>query len=224
MRLALTLTVALVFSTIFAASAHADGVAQLSAGGSHTCAVMPDGGVKCWGSGFFGQLGNGSTANRNIPTDVLGLGTRAIAVSAGGFHTCAIIAGGAVKCWGKGLNGQLGDGTSTAIRTLPVDVIGLGEAVVQISAGDFHTCAVTASGGVKCWGANTSRQLGHGLVSSSTVPVNVGGAIPLTGATAVDAGGEHTCAIVAGFVKCWGKNFSGQLGIGFFTSSNQSLP
>ena len=124
---------------------------SVAAGGSHTCAVTSGGRVKCWGWNGYGQLGDGTTDSRTTPMDVSGLASGVIAVAAGRYHTCAVTAGGGVKCWGSNGRGQLGDGTTTD-RLTPVDVSGLGSGVSTLAAGAEHTCAVTAGGGVKCWG------------------------------------------------------------------------
>ena len=150
------------------------GVAQVSAGSGHTCAVMTGGGAKCWGGNSNGELGDGTTIGSFTPVDVSGLTSGVAQINAGGTHTCAVTTSGSAKCWGLNLNGQLGDGTLVR-RTVPVDVSGLTSGVALISASSLHTCALTTSGGVKCWGLNAFGQLGDGTLTSSTIPVNTSG-------------------------------------------------
>ncbi|MBK8049793.1 MAG: hypothetical protein IPK16_23415 [Anaerolineales bacterium] len=138
----------------------------------------------------------------------------ATAVAAGGAHTCALTTVGGVLCWGENGAGQLGDST-TVDRWTPVAVTGLASGVQSIAAGANHSCAVTATGGVKCWGDNAFGQLGDGSKTDRRAPVDVVG---LTGGVrSVAAGGgavgEHTCAVTsANGMKCWGDNAYGQLG------------
>ena len=103
----------------------ASGVRAVAAGGGHTCALVEDGGVKCWGWNGYGQLGDGTCAERHTPVDVSGLSSATPAISAGGNHTCALLAGGGVSCWGYNGYGQLGDGT-TDTRATPGEVLGFG--------------------------------------------------------------------------------------------------
>ena len=185
------------------------GVTAIAAGAYHTCGLTEAGGAKCWGDNDWGQIGVPSIG-RKPPTDVTGLASGVTAVTAGFLHTCALTTAGGVKCWGSNNSGQLGDGSTTK-PSAPVDVTGLGSGVVAIAAGSDHTCALTAAGGVKCWGSNGSGQLGNSSFTGSLTPVNVTGLA--SGVTAIAAGGAHTCALTAaGGMKCWGENRQGQLG------------
>jgi alpha-tubulin suppressor-like RCC1 family protein len=195
------------------------GVISIAAGGEQTCALMTAGGVKCWGVNTNGQVGDNTTTMRTSPVDVTGLASGVVAVSAGGSHTCALVSGGTMKCWGANTQGQLGDG-STAQSLTPVAVTGVTNAA-EISAGGQHTCARTAAGGLACWGWNSSGQLGDGTTTSRNTP---GGIIGFTGiAAGISAGQEQTCATTAGgLIRCWGRNDQGQLGDG--TTVQRPLP
>lgn len=193
-------------------------VVALSAGSYYTCAVTRSGGVKCWGGGQDGQLGNGAFWNQAQPADVAGLNSGAIAVAGGGNHTCALLAGGAVKCWGANGNGQLGAGAADPALATPVDVVGLPAPVASLALGDRHTCAQLVDGRFRCWGGNALGQLGDGTRTNRATPTAVLELdMPIA---AVSAGGVHTCAVLMnGGVKCWGFNIKGQLGDGTKTDS-----
>jgi alpha-tubulin suppressor-like RCC1 family protein len=194
--------------------------AMVAAGAAHTCVLTTGGGVACWGANDSGQLGDGTTTDRPAPVPVAGLATGVAAIAAGDNHTCLLTTAGGVKCWGANDSGQLGDGTTTH-RLSPVPVAGLGSGVTAIAAGVSHTCAVTTSGGVTCWGSNSNRQLGDGTTTTHTVPVSVNGLT--SAAVAVAAGGLHTCALTTGGgVQCWGDNTTGELGDG--TSMTRTVP
>jgi alpha-tubulin suppressor-like RCC1 family protein len=149
----------------------------------------------------------------------------AFRIAAGGYHSCAVVAGGSVKCWGQNGSGELGNGTTaTGIDgyglKVPVDVVGIIGAT-DVDAGGSFTCALLSTGAVKCWGSNGFGQLGNGTNTDSNVPVDVVG---VSGATAITTGIQHACAVVAGgAVKCWGKNNYGQLGDGTTTDSNTAV-
>jgi alpha-tubulin suppressor-like RCC1 family protein len=161
-------------------------------------------------------LGRGSY--RTVPVAVSGLASGVIAISAGHGHTCALTSSGAVKCWGYGYDGALGNGIWILNSKVPVDVSGLASGVKAISTGDWHTCAITSAGGAECWGSG--GQVGNGAWTIfSYVPIDVSGLD--SGVKAVSAGGRHTCALTtSGAVKCWGYNHYGELGNGTFTDSN----
>lgn len=189
-----------------------------SAGGFHSCAVLSNGTVKCWGYNLYGQLGNGTKTDSNVPVLVSGI-TTAMSVSAGTDHTCALLTGGAVKCWGNNGNGQLGNGTTTGSSS-PVSTTGISTAVVVV-AGTQYSCASLTDGGVKCWGWNNNFSLGSGTSSDSSVPVSVYG-ISTAVSVAISGQGFHSCAILSdGTIKCWGLNSDGQLGNG--TSGGTSM-
>ena len=184
----------------------------IAAGEKHTCAITESGGVKCWGFNFYGALGNGTTTERSVPVDVVGLSSGATAIVGGSAHTCAVVSGGGVKCWGDNYLGQLGDGTTTG-RLVPTSVLGLDEAAASLAAGEFHTCAVTVSGGMRCWGMNYAGQLGDGTQVDHLTPAAVAG---LPEAASVSAARSYTtCAVTTtGKVLCWGYGRDGQLGDG----------
>lgn len=150
------------------------GVTAITAGQIHNCALTVGGGVKCWGEGSFGALGDGNNIDRHTPVDVAGLGSGVIVIAAGNSHTCALTSGGGVKCWGMNYYGTLGDGTSTT-KYAPVNVTGLGSGMTAIAAGNSHTCAVSTGGGVKCWGWNDYGQIGDGTITGRLTPVTVVG-------------------------------------------------
>jgi alpha-tubulin suppressor-like RCC1 family protein len=150
------------------------GVAAISAGESHTCALTDGGGAECWGYNEYGQLGDGTRVSRRTPANVSGLSSGVTAISAGGRHTCALPSAGGVTCWGGNESGQLGDGTVTN-KTTAIDVGGLSSRIMAISAGGSHTCALLSAGGVKCWGFNEYGELGDETTISTTTPVDVFG-------------------------------------------------
>src|SRR5438552_4347808 len=169
------------------------GVDAISAGGDHTCALK-DGGAFCWGANDSGQVGDGSTTRRLVPTAVSGMARGVTAISAGRSHTCAVKDGGA-WCWGSNYYGVLGDG-SNASRNVPVPVSGMSSGVTAISAGFYQTCAVK-DGGAWCWGYLAGIR--------SPVPVAVSGMA--SGVTAISAGwglGSGLCAVKDGGAWCWG--------------------
>lgn len=194
------------------------GVSSVSVGDRHSCALTTTGAIKCWGDNSLGQLGRTDSPSSWVPVDVSGLTFGATSVVTGANHTCALTTTGGVKCWGHNGSGQLGD-SSRVQRGEPVDVLGLTSGVASIAAGLDYTCAVTVTGGAKCWGGNHAGQLGF-PGGDSTIPNDVTGLS--IGVKSVTASSSHTCAItVTGGAKCWGENYSGQLG---FPGGNSMIP
>lgn len=197
------------------------GVASISVGTSFVCALMDTGGVTCFGNNDSGQLGHGDAGSSHIPTGwfAVGLESGVKQLSVGSVHACVLTNGGAVKCWGNNLYGQLGDGTTTNRRT-PIDVPGLSSGVTAIATAWYHTCALMQAGTVKCWGINEEEEVTPGNTLAITSATDIPG---ITNATLLAPGRFHTCAALAsGGIKCWGGNGNGQIGDGSY--SRRSLP
>lgn len=215
----------------------------LTVNGLHSCAIRENGQADCWGFGAEGQLGNGGTATKTLPTPV----ESAVAfrteptvappvpdpdfplpsgpfIAAGFAHTCAISVGGPTYCWGLNENGQLGTG-NFASSTVPREVSGSGGLeFIRITAGQSHTCGLTAAGAAHCWGDNTFGQIGDGTKSTAGTNDNDRSApTPVSGGLTfayLKAGELHTCGVTtAGVAYCWGDNEYGQLGNGTTTAS-----
>ncbi len=193
------------------------GTLAIAAGTDHTCAVIGSGGVRCWGNGARGALGNNNLNSQQAnPTDVIGISSGATALAAGNDNSCALVSGLA-RCWGYNGSGSLGDGTRVQ-RNTPVAVAGLPAGMTQLyTAGAFasHICAIDSNGGAFCWGANYSAQVGDGTQADRLAGTPVSGLS--SGVTQIVGGAGHTCALItAGAVKCWGSRLDGQVGDGTF--------
>jgi alpha-tubulin suppressor-like RCC1 family protein len=166
--------------------------------------------VKCWGDNQFGQLGNGTLEDSDVPVEVVGL-TDARTILAGRDYTCALTRFSEAKCWGSNMYGQLGDGTNTD-RTEPVGVVGLPTRVYQLDLGDYHACALTeVERKIYCWGNNKYGQLGDDTKTDSNLPVKF--VTWMWDLISVAAGGGHTCAVGGPYETsdCQGDNRYGQL-------------
>ena len=189
---------------------------SLVLGAAHTCGLTLTGSAYCWGYGEVGQLGDNTPANHHTPSAVLLPGGVAgfASLTAGSSHTCALTSTGAPWCWGYNVVGQLGDNTDTD-RYTPVEVTlpsGV-NAFISLTGGFLHTCGLTDTGAVYCWGWNEFGQLGNNAVLFSLTPVAVSLPNGVSGFVRVEAGDDHTCALTGdGAAYCWGKNGSGQLG------------
>jgi cysteine-rich repeat protein len=215
-------------------------VLQLTAGDNYTCALLSTSNVRCWGQGVFGQLGYGNTNNigdNEIPEEAYALlpnngdvniGGRVLQIDAGFFHTCVLLDTGNVRCWGSG-GSQLGYGNLNTIgddetpgeayALLPNNGdVNLGGEALQLAASNSGMCALLSGGNVRCWGFGFNGQLGYGNQNdvgddetpASAGDVNVGGSV-----VQLTAGNSHTCALLSnGTVRCWGFGGNGQLGYG----------
>jgi alpha-tubulin suppressor-like RCC1 family protein len=201
-------------------------VIQLVAGANHTCALLVSGAVRCWGNNVTGALGYGTLDNLgdkpgDLPTPNVPLGGP-VASIAGDRHTCALMVGGAVRCWGHNFSGQLGYAEISVLGASPSDMpppdVDVGGTAAQVAVGLEHTCVLLDTGSVRCWGANGAGQLGYGHDEAlgrqpgdmPTPDVVLGGK-----AVEIALGASHSCALLeSGAVKCWGSGEYGQLGLG----------
>ena len=212
---------------------------QVVKGNNHTCAILDDGRVKCWGYGASGHLGYESTDARgdqpgemgdNLPYVDLGTGRTAVYIGAGASHTCAVLDDGGVKCWGSNSNGQVGreqvsgsgGNAGDMGDNLPYVNLGAGRTATDVVCADDFTCAILDNGKVKCWGLNSSGQLGIGDTNSrGRVAGDMGDNLPYAElgagrvAVALTTGQRHVCALLdGGELKCWGYNSNGEQGQG----------
>ncbi|RYE59661.1 MAG: RCC1 repeat-containing protein, partial [Sphingobacteriales bacterium] len=198
---------------------------DLAVGKEHLCFTTTSNGVFCAGSNDYGELGDGfhtvgNPAGLSKATEVLSLAGLASKVTVGTHHSCVLTTGNGVSCWGENSLGQLGDGSNIA-TVVPISVQGLSFGVSALATGTHHNCVLTSTGGVKCWGRNTSGQLGDGTGISNNVPVDVVGLT--SGVSSISVAGSTSCAVLTGGeARCWGRNTNGQIGDG--TLVNKTSP
>ncbi len=191
-------------------------VVEISSGFYHIVARKVNGTVWAWGNNAFGQLGDGTTTNRNAPVQVTGLSAIA-AVASGGAHTIALKSDGTVRAWGANDQGQLGNGGNVD-SSVPVVVTGLTN-VVAVAAGYYVSYALKSDGTVWAWGRNVEGQVGDGTNVNRNTPVAVSGG--LSGVIAIAGGLSHALALKSdGTVRAWGRGIEGQLGNGANANSN----
>jgi alpha-tubulin suppressor-like RCC1 family protein len=182
------------------------------------CVLVEDGSVWCWGDNESRQLGEGCAKTWcTKPVQIEHL-PPAIAVSVGAFTTCALAKDGGVWCWGYGFDGELGDGGKTVMRAKPGQPKGLESGVMAVVAGYGPICAIKDDGSAWCWGLGVYGQIGNGSIEDALVPVEVVGLT--SGVTSIGVGGDTTCAVKDGGVRCWGSPSGwGELGNGTTTGS-----
>jgi alpha-tubulin suppressor-like RCC1 family protein len=195
---------------------------RIAAGWQHACALTPAGGVKCWGSNLFGQLGNGLTDSMSNwttklpPVDVIGLSSGAVDLTAGEDFSCALMMGGGLKCWG------IIPGTGNMVTPSPVDIPGLGP-ISQVAAGEEHVCVMLSAGGVECWGdgGEMNTTTAPSLTSPIPTPVEAVG----SDVVSIASGDGYSCALTSGgTLSCWGGNTHGELGSGSLTPADSPTP
>lgn len=211
---------------------------QIAGGHSFQCAVLDDGTVKCWGKNVWGQLGQGDTTQRGdemgemgdaLPPTALVNAGAVLSISTAFGHSCALLTGGKVKCWGLNAVGALGlgdaahrgDGPGEMGDNLPFVDLGSGKTAMRVATGGPSSCAILNDGSVKCWGENDRGQLGLGdKLNRGKAPGEMGDALPAIDlgagrkARKIAVGGRFACVILDdATVKCWGQNDSGQLGL-----------
>ncbi|WP_146155436.1 RCC1 domain-containing protein [Enhygromyxa salina] len=202
-------------------------VTDLVLGFSHTCALLDDGTVRCWGEADNGQLGYGNAndiGDDETPASAgpVPIGGTVTQLASGWFHNCALLDTSEVKCWGKGNEGRLGYGNVAWVGLINTpDAVGfveVGGTPTKLAAGSAHTCALLDDGTIRCWGWGARGQLGYGNATNigDNEPAGSGGPVEIGGlAVDIAADGNHTCATRAdGRIVCWGDGGEGRLGYG----------
>ncbi|WP_170135415.1 hypothetical protein [Nannocystis exedens] len=207
---------------------HNPKIVQAVCGTYHSCVVLEDGTMRCWGSGASGQLGYGDGTDRGddpdeLPTPSVPVGGTVLRASSSGMHTCAVLDTGKVRCWGLASGGALGNGATNGAfgnnaSEVPPPDIDVGAPVRDVEAGGGFTCVITEADNVRCWGSNLTGELGYGHTDNlgdepGELPVpdlELGGPV-----AQLAAGTSHACAVLKdGTLRCWGHNSFGQLGYG----------
>ena len=194
-------------------------VVDIQLGHEFGCALTGVGAVWCWGANDWGQLGDGTETDSSVPRRVLGSGrsnpVRQISVGTG--SVCAVLRSTAIRCWGRGGEGQLGDGAAEDSSTWVKPYGFGGRGAKNVSVGEFATCAVKANGALYCWGW-------YGLGESDT-PQSVSGFKSEQSALTVAVGIGHVCVVKPNNgLRCWGANDYGQLGNRTTTTPESSVP
>jgi alpha-tubulin suppressor-like RCC1 family protein len=181
-------------------------VSAIAVGAYHSCALTHSGGVQCWGQNRSGQLGDGTTTDITAPVHVQGLTGPVLQLTSGYAHTCALMSGGEVLCWGQNTDGQLGDGT-TLDRSTPVAVSGLEGEILTIKAGWTYTCIIDDQGELTCWGSGPFDPENGRLQTNFDTPTRLDWLG--SGFQALATGVYHLCLVTQdGAIECRGSIFS----------------
>jgi len=206
-------------------------ITSVSMGGNHSSVVTSEGRIFTWGRNDFGQLGDGTTTSKDVPTEItnkfnLAIGESITNVSLGAYHSSAITSEGRIFTWGLNNDGRLGNGT-TVDKQVPTEItnqfnLAIGETITSVSLGSDHSAAVTSEGRIFTWGRNYYGRLGDGTTVDKHVPTLITNQFNLAVGetiTSISLGSAHSAAVTSeGRIFTWGLNSSGQLGDGTYTS------
>jgi alpha-tubulin suppressor-like RCC1 family protein len=189
---------------------------QITVGGDHACGIVLTGEAYCWGKNN-GELGDGTTTDRNVPTPVIG-GLLFKLIAAGQSHTCGITTTDQVYCWGRSISFQGGPQHPVLVPTQVATSV----TFATLTGGWISTCGLSTAGAAYCWGSSASGQVGDGTFGGKPSPTAVVGG--LTWAT-LEARGQTACGVTTGGVSyCWGENTDGEIGNGTLTNSSVPVP
>jgi len=182
---------------------------SVSTGVNHSCAITTNGVLKCWGNNTYGALGDGTLIHKASPTIILS-GTNFVEVAVGENHSCAITSAGQLRCWGQNSYGQVGHSSSSTANVLTPTIVDSSSTYTRIKTRANHTCGITSSGVLKCWGYNFFSQIGNNSTTNQMLPLVVDSG---TSYSSIAVGEQHTCGVTsAGSLKCFGQNTNGQIG------------
>ncbi|MCA9398097.1 hypothetical protein KC573_04660, partial [candidate division WWE3 bacterium] len=182
-------------------------------GYSHSCGLLVNGSVACWGQDFFGQVGDGNDGNANELSPVLVSGSWSFSdISAGASHSCGLLTNESIVCWGNDGSGQIGNGAPSTTQYSP-SLISSSQLFTQVTTGGSHSCGLLVNGSLLCWGDNSYGQLGdNNPPTDRQSPVQV---LSSWSFSQITGGYFHSCRLlVNGSVACWGYDSSGELGDG----------
>nr|BFD59306.1 hypothetical protein CKG001_14130 [Bdellovibrio sp. CKG001] len=180
-----------------------------------TCGISTTGELRCSGYNAFGRLGLGDTTNRTSFT-VVDPGVSYSEIDLGLNHACGITTTGVLKCWGSNSHGQIAKASGTSSSYLP-DVVDSGVTYIKLAVGPYHSCAISSTNKLKCWGNNFNGLLGDGTTANKYTPTAIDSASDYTD---ISTSPSHTCGVTGGQIKCWGVATGSGLGSPHFAGSH----